>query len=69
MIFTKKPLIAFLASISLWSVLANAPQRMGNYDFSYESTGNPKVLPVQVFDNGTYTYFQFRAGEPFRPSS
>lgn len=42
----------------------NAPERIGSYDFSYESTGDYRVKPVQVFDNGSYTYFQFRAGEP-----
>lgn len=45
-------------------VQGSAPERIGAYDFSYECTGDYRVKPVQVFDNGTYTYFQFRAGEP-----
>lgn len=43
---------------------ANAVQKMGSYDFSYTSVGEPRVRPVQVFDDGQSTYFQFRAGEP-----
>ncbi len=45
-------------------VHGNAPHRMGTYDFAYEMSGDYRVKPVQVFDNGTATFFQFRAGEP-----
>ncbi len=42
----------------------NAPvQRVGHYDFTYFTTGEQRALPVQVFDDGKSTYFQFRAGE------
>lgn len=45
-------------------VHGNAPHRMGTYDFAYEMSGDYRVKPVQVFDNGSATFFQFRAGEP-----
>lgn len=38
-------------------------ERLGGFDFSYETRGDERVRPVQVFDNGKYTYFQFRSGE------
>jgi outer membrane protein OmpA-like peptidoglycan-associated protein len=37
--------------------------RIGSYDFSYDSTGDARVRPVQVFDDGRNTFFQFRSGE------
>lgn len=37
--------------------------RVGPYDFSYVSSGNTRARPVQVFDDGRNTYFQFRSGE------
>jgi outer membrane protein OmpA-like peptidoglycan-associated protein len=39
-------------------------QRVGGYDFAYMTTGEQRATPVQVFDDGKSTYFQFRAGEP-----
>lgn len=38
--------------------------RVGAYDFSYLMSGDTRARPVQVFDDGRSTYFQFRAGEP-----
>lgn len=61
--FQLKYLSAVIA-MAFASVHANAPQRMGNFDFSYEISGDQRVKPVQVFDDGVSTYFQFRAGEP-----
>ena len=29
------------------------------YNFNYEYTGEPKIAPLKVFDNGEFTYFQF----------
>lgn len=37
--------------------------RVGAYDFSYLLSGDARAKPVQVFDDGRNTYFQFRAGE------
>lgn len=46
------------------SAIGSAPQRVGQYDFSYLTSGELRATPVQVFDDGKSTYFQFRAGEP-----
>lgn len=36
-----------------------AADQAKKYDFEYAIKGQPSVTPVQVFDNGTDTYFQF----------
>lgn len=33
---------------------------LSGYNFAYAATGSPQVSPVQVFDDGHATYFQFR---------
>jgi hypothetical protein len=43
---------------------SGSADRLGAYDFSYEISGDNRVRPVQVFDDGRSTYFQFRSGEP-----
>lgn len=54
-------LLAFTAN----SMSANDPQRVGQYDFGYQVTGDFRARPIQVFDDGVAkTYFQFRPGEP-----
>src|SRR5665647_2279920 len=53
-----------IALLALTPVLGSNAERLGAYDFSYQSNGDAKVRPVQVFDDGHSTYFQFRAGEP-----
>ena len=45
------------------SVMGSAGQRVGQYDFTYFTSGEQRATPVQVFDDGKNTYFQFRAGE------
>lgn len=42
----------------------SAPIRpgVGLFDFQYEIGGDSRALPLNVFDDGTYTYFQFREG-------
>lgn len=45
------------------SVIGSAAQRVGQYDFTYFTSGEQRATPVQVFDDGKSTYFQFRAGE------
>jgi outer membrane protein OmpA-like peptidoglycan-associated protein len=37
--------------------------RVGAYDFSYAATGDVRARPIQVFDDGRNTFFQFRPGE------
>lgn len=37
--------------------------RVGSYDFGYLLSGDARAKPVNVFDDGRNTYFQFRAGE------
>lgn len=59
----KKSAICLLACATTL-VQGNTPQRMGGYDFSYNATGDSKVKPVQVFDDGANTFFQFRPGDP-----
>lgn len=56
--------VAILAlSLALTPALSAAPDRWGAYDFSYQTSGDVRVKPVQVFDDGRTTFFQFRAGE------
>ena len=64
--FKLKATIPILVFVSLFgtTVQGSAPDRLGAYDFSYQSTGDLRVRPAQVFDDGRSTYFQFRAGEP-----
>jgi hypothetical protein len=50
--------------LTLQPVQSSGPDRMGGYDFSYQAIGDQRVKPVQVFDDGRNTYFQFRSGEP-----
>jgi hypothetical protein len=38
--------------------------RVGSYDFGYAASGDTRARPVQVFDDGRSTFFQFRAGDP-----
>lgn len=39
--------------------------RVGSYDFNYMVAGDFRARPVQVFDDGRSTFFQFRPGEAF----
>lgn len=55
--------VLLTAALAIPTVAGATTDRVGNYDFSYQVTGDQRVRPVQVFDDGAYTYFQFRAGE------
>lgn len=57
-------LLALAALGTAGSMAAQTTQQFGDYDFSYVVKGEHRVKPLQVFDNGASTYFQFRAGEP-----
>ena len=34
-------------------------RNLSAYNFNYEYTGEPRIAPAKVFDNGEFTYFQF----------
>lgn len=59
----KLGVLTLAIAATLAPVIAAAPDRWGAYDFAYQSVGDARVKPVQVFDDGRTTYFQFRAGE------
>jgi outer membrane protein OmpA-like peptidoglycan-associated protein len=48
---------------ALTPVQGSSPDRIGNVDFTYQVLGDPAARPLQVFDDGKVTYFQFRSGE------
>lgn len=60
----KRNVIAFAILAGLATATAAQQQRIGDFDFAYEIRGESKVRPLQVFDNGSSTFFQFRSGEP-----
>ncbi len=60
----KLALPAFLAGMLLAPIHGTAQDRIGVYDFSYQLSGDARVKPVHVFDDGRDTFFQFRSGEP-----
>jgi hypothetical protein len=52
-----------LAALAPACAQAAEPQIAG-YDFDYLSAGDAGARPVQVFDDGRHTFFQFRPGAP-----
>jgi hypothetical protein len=52
-----------LALLALFPAMGADSIRVGSFDFDYAAAGDVRAKPVQVFDNGRETYFQFRAGE------
>lgn len=44
---------------AVWTAQGSANRKMGGYDFTYEMTGERRARPIQVFDDGAMTYFQF----------
>jgi hypothetical protein len=55
---------AVLAGLLLMPATGSGQDRIGAYDFSYQLSGDARVKPVHVFDDGKHTFFQFRIGEP-----
>lgn len=54
---------AVVACVGVFAPAMSADSnRVGAYDFSYATTGDNSVKPVQVFDDGRNTFLQFRAG-------
>lgn len=45
------------------SVTMSSIERVGRYDFAYQVSAQNRVRPVQVFDDGQNTYFQFLGGD------
>lgn len=54
---------AALALVGQLALAAGEAARVGVYDFSYVTSGDVRATPVQVFDDGKNTFFQFRAGD------
>ncbi|MCV0438996.1 MAG: TcpQ domain-containing protein [Hydrogenophaga sp.] len=61
--FTKTAAALAVVLLSANAAVGSTSQRVGAYDFSYVTSGSQRATPVQVFDDGKSTYFQFRAGE------
>lgn len=53
-------LAAFHTPLAAARAAGPAPGELNGYNFAYAATGSPQVSPVQVFDDGHATYFQFR---------
>lgn len=56
-------LCAFLSLPVTASIQHLAAEKVGRYDFAYQVHAHNRVRPVQVFDDGQNTYFQFGAGD------
>lgn len=61
--FTKLAAAVGFVLLNANAASGSSGQLVGSYDFSYLTTGSLRASPVQVFDDGRNTYFQFRAGE------
>ncbi|QXW20134.1 TrbG/VirB9 family P-type conjugative transfer protein (plasmid) [Comamonas aquatica] len=49
--------------IALFTVTTAFAQPKTNYNFQYKAEGTKSILPVQVFDDGKQTIFQFRQNQ------
>ena len=56
-------LCAFLSLPVTASIQQLGAEKVGRYDFAYQVHAHNRVRPVQVFDDGQNTYFQFGAGD------
>ncbi len=55
-----KPIL-LSAGIAIAAAASHAADSgLNGYDFSYSIAGDSKVTPIQVFDDGAQTYFQFK---------
>lgn len=54
--------VAVALALPATATIAPTPERIGRYDFSYQIQAHSRVTPVQVFDDGVNTYFQFNGG-------
>lgn len=63
--FRSNTVAAVVAVVMGAAPAMSAPgNRVGSYDFGYATNGDTRIAPVQTFDNGKDTFFQFRAGDP-----
>lgn len=63
--FRSNTVAAVVAVVMAAAPAMSAPgNRVGVYDFGYATNGDTRIAPVQTFDNGKETFFQFRAGDP-----
>lgn len=63
--FRSNTVAAVVAVVMGAAPAMSAPgNRVGAYDFGYATNGDNRIAPVQTFDNGKETFFQFRAGDP-----
>lgn len=61
----KRPALVSLLSAALVGCGGMGEVRtLGRYDFSYRIEGDARVAPLQIFDDGQQTYFQFREAQP-----
>ncbi len=52
------------AGFAIAAALSHAADSgLNGYDFSYAIAGDSRVTPIQVFDDGAQTFFQFKAAE------
>lgn len=51
-----------LLALPVTAALGPSSERIGKYDFAYQIQAHSRVSPVQVFDDGQNTYFQFLGG-------
>ena len=61
--FTKMAAAVCIVLLNANAASGSSGQLVGSYDFAYATSGSLRASPVQVFDDGRNTYFQFRAGE------
>lgn len=61
--FSRLALALLVVGVSSVPARSADSARVGGYDFGYFLSGDARAKPVNVFDDGRNTYFQFRAGE------
>lgn len=61
--FSRLALALFVIGLASLPARSADSARVGGYDFGYFVSGDARAKPVNVFDDGRNTYFQFRAGE------
>jgi len=44
--------------------LLSAPKHPSDYNWDYSFSGNKRIVPMHVFDDGRFTYMQLQPGQP-----
>lgn len=60
----RQAFVATLMSIVVGNVFSSNQNALGRFTFDYSIIGDSRAKPVQVFDDGSRTYLQFRQGDP-----